>query len=592
MSLKEDVAFVRAGLRVKARIRGLKADAPLNLADALEASVDRFADRIAIRFEEETLTYAAFDARANRYARWALERGFGPGDVVALFMENRPDYLCVWYGLAKVGVATALVNSQLGGRSLAHCVGVAAARAAIVDGPLWPAFAEARSLLETPVEAWVSGGSGEGARDLDAALSGLSEARPDRRLRAGTRGRDLALYIYTSGTTGLPKAARITHLRMLQTMHCFAAAVDAGPEDVIYAPLPLYHTVGGVCAPGIALTTGGAVALRKSFSVSAFWPDVVRHRATLFQYIGELCRYLVNAPEHPDEARHRLRLVIGNGMRPDVWDRFQSRFRVPTVLEFYAATESNLTLFNFAGRPHAIGRAPPWMGKTVNLEIVRFDADAERPVRDARGRCVRCAPDEAGEAIAQIDPRKADKRFEGYSDGAATDAKILRDVFRPGDAWFRSGDLMRKDREGYVYFVDRVGDTFRWKSENVSTAEVAQALSAAPGVREVCVYGVAVPGQDGRAGMAAVVADDGFDPAAVFDLARRELPSYARPLFLRRVESLQATGTFKHKKAELVADGFDPGRIADPLWFDDPRAGARPLDAALAAEIASGAVRL
>jgi fatty-acyl-CoA synthase len=591
---RREARFLSGGLRTLARVRRLKPGAPANVADELEKSVDRFGTRPAILFDDERWTYGDMERRANRYARWALGLGLAPGDVVGLFMENRPDYLCVWFGLSKVGVATALINNQLTGRGLAHCINETGARHVIVDADLTDGWISAAGRLTQTVTAWRSGGGDIGFADLDLALAAESDLRPNPGIRAGVQAQDLALYIFTSGTTGLPKAARISHLRVLLTMHSFAAATGAGVNDVIYAPLPLYHTVGGVCAPGIVLTTGGAIALRRRFSASAFWSDCHRYGATLIQYIGELCRYLVNAPTHPDETRHSLRLAIGNGMRPDVWDRFQTRFGVPRILEFYGATESNLTLFNFDGGRHAVGRQPPYMRGAVNVALVRFDRDAEQPVRGPDGYCLRCDNDEVGEAIARIDPTKAQMRFEGYSDTAATSAKMLRDVFVPGDAWFRSGDLMRQDRLGYLYFVDRIGDTYRWKGENVSTNEVAQVLCSAPGVLEANVYGVETPCGNGRAGMAALIVDDRrFDAHRLRTILHAELPAYARPLFLRFPAAAEATGTFKQVKVTAVREGFDPRRITDPILFDDARSDAYiPLDTAIHDQIVEGTLRL
>lgn len=593
-ALGREVRFLRGGLRTLARVRRLKPGSRVNVADDLERAVDRHASRIAILFENERWTYADLEQRANRYATWAVDQGIDPGATVALFMENRPDYLAVWFGLAKVGIATALINTQLTGTGLAHCVATARADHIIVDAPLAEAWRSARSHVGAEVSAWLSGDVADDFGRLDEVLSEGSSGRPDRRLRAESRAEDLVLLIYTSGTTGLPKAARITHLRMLLTMHSFAAASGSTARDVIYAPLPLYHTVGGVCAPGIALTVGGAIALRRQFSASAFWSDCVRFEATLFQYIGELCRYLLNAAPQPDERRHRLRLAVGNGLRPDVWDRFQQRFAIPRILEFYGATESNLTLFNFDGGPHAIGRAPPYMKSAVNVSLIRFDPVAERPVREASGRCTPCVDEEIGEAIARIDPARAQMRFEGYSDAGATESKVLRDVFEPGDAWFRSGDLMRRDRLGYFYFVDRIGDTFRWKGENVSTTEVAEVIASVPGVFEVNVYGVEVPGCGGRAGMASLVVDEArFDPAEVREAVHGGLPGYARPLFLRLTRAMETTGTFKQKKAEAIREGFDPRTVGDALMFDDPRHRAYvSLSEAVHDEIVSGALRL
>jgi fatty-acyl-CoA synthase len=321
----------------------------------------------------------------------------------------------------------------------------------------------------------------------------------------------------------------------------------------------------------------------------------VRWDCTCFQYIGELCRYLINSPPHPQERAHHLRLACGNGLRSDVWPQFKERFGIPKIIEFYAATEGNVSLFNFEGKEGAVGRLPWWMAARFPTKIVRFDVERQQPIRDAQGFCIECAADEPGEVIGKImkDASKPGQRFEGYASAADTDKKILHDVFKKGDSWFRTGDLMRKDKNGYFYFIDRIGDTFRWKGENVATLEVAEAIAACPGVADVSVYGVAVPGHDGRAGMAAIVVGAGFDVQALHARLRERLPPYAVPLFIRILSALSLTETFKQKKHELVCDGFDPSRVADPLFFRDVAAGAyAPLDAALFTRIASGGVRV
>jgi fatty-acyl-CoA synthase len=338
----------------------------------------------------------------------------------------------------------------------------------------------------------------------------------------------------------------------------------------------MYHSVGGVVATGAMLVSGGSVVIRERFSASRFWDDVVATDCTVFQYIGELCRYLVNSPPHPRETAHRLRLSCGNGLRADVWGEFRRRFHIPRNLEFYAATEANFSLFNCEDEHGSIGRIPAFLSHRFSVELVKFDIEAGEPLRDASGRCVRCEADESGEAISRIGDRgtKGGSPFEGYTDRAASAKKVLRDVFQPGDAWFRSGDLMRKDARGFYYFVDRIGDTFRWKGENVSTAEIAEAVTACPGISEAVVYGVAVPGRDGRAGMAAIVTDAGFDFAALRRRLSAALPEYARPVFLRVRATLEITETFKQKKQNLLREGFDPAATSDPIYVDDRDAGA------------------
>jgi fatty-acyl-CoA synthase len=363
----------------------------------------------------------------------------------------------------------------------------------------------------------------------------------------------------------------------------------------MYNCLPMYHSVGGVLATGAVLVGGGSVAIRDRFSARDFWNDVVGFDCTLFQYIGELCRYLLQTQPSHRETEHRIRLCCGNGLRPEVWEAFKARFRIPRIFEFYASTEGNVSLFNAEGRPGAIGRNPPYLANRSSFALVKFDLEKEAPLRDAQGRCLRCAADEAGEAIGRIGAGRADigSRFEGYTSAQASSEKILRDVFEPGDAWFRTGDLMRRDADGYYHFIDRIGDTYRWKGENVSTTEVAGAICEFPGVADAAVYGVAVPGADGRAGMAALVAGAAFDLAAFrLHLAAR-LPAYARPLFLRLRGAIEVTSTFKHAKRELAQQGFDPAGTSDALYLDDPQRRAFvPLDAALYERIRNGGQRL
>ena len=557
----------------------------------------RFGDAPALLSNAECLSFAALAARARRYSRWALAHGLGPGDCVALLMPNRPDYVAAWVGLSRVGCVVALLNVNLVGASLAHCIAVARPRLIIVDAVLAEVYAAARSHLEVSPRCWQVGGEGaglEGAR-LDLALDALDDG-PLREAEQRPVGiADPALYIYTSGTTGLPKAARVSHRRILMWSFWFAGLIGTTPQDRMYNCLPLYHSVGGIVAVGSALVGGGSVVIADKFSASRFWSDIRRWDCSLVQYIGELCRYLVAAPPTAADREHRLRLACGNGLRADVWPAFQTRFGIPQVLEFYAATEGNFSLFNVEGEPGAIGRIPPFLAHRFPAAIVRFDHDRGEPVRGPDGLCRRCARDEPGEAIGLIADGRADHGgdFEGYSDPDETERKVLRDVFRPGDRWFRTGDLMRIDARGFYYFVDRVGDTFRWKGENVATAEVAAALLACPGVIEANVYGVAVPGADGRAGMAAIATDERFSLVAFRAHVVRHLPTYARPLILRLQREIAVTETFKHKKAPLAREGFDPERIADPLFFDDARSQAFVrLDADLHARLLAGEIRL
>ena len=563
--------------------------------DVIEALAARWGDKPAVLSDRERFSFVGLAERANRYARWALGEGLRPGDVVALLMPNRPDYLAAWIGLGRVGIVTALLNTNLVGRSLAHCVSAATARRAIVDVALVPAWLDAATHLEEAPTLWVHGEATDQGPRLEDALAALEGGAIPAADRPAVSTRDRALLIYTSGTTGLPKAAFVSHHRVMMWSHWFAGMVDAGPDDRMYDCLPLYHSVGGVVATGAPLVGGGSVVIAERFSARSFWDDVARWDCTLVQYIGELCRYLLKAPEGASDRAHRVRLACGNGLRGDVWEAFQERFGLPRVLEFYAATEGNFSLYNVEGRPGAIGRIPSFMAARFSAAVVRHDVEAGVPARGPDGLCIRCAPGEPGEAIGRIEPGEVARagRFEGYTTGRDTDAKVLRDVFKAGDAWFRTGDLMRLDRQGTFFFVDRIGDTFRWKGENVATTEVAEALMAVPGVEEATVYGVPVPGADGKAGMAALTVSDAFDLGALPARMAQALPAYARPVFLRVVGSLAVTETFKQKKAVLVAEGFNPTVVGDPLFAaTGPEGRYEPLDPALHARIATGTARL
>lgn len=588
-----ELRYLRGLIRALLRVRSVSADSNWLPCDDVEAAVDAHRDRPALIFEGKTLTYAEFDALSNRYANWARGRGMKRGEAIALFMQNRAEYLPIWLGLSKVGITTALINNQIMGAGLAHCLNLAGASHIIVDAECAPMLEAVRDQLARPMTEWIVGGGASRAdRDLDRTLKGVSALRPDRAFsRAGVTGKDTALYIYTSGTTGLPKAAKVTHMRAQMYMRGFAASTEAKPEDRIYITLPLYHATGGLCATGAALLNGAAIILKRKFSATSFWDDVLTERATMFVYIGELCRYLVNQAERPEERMHKLRLAFGNGLRKDIWTEMVRRFRIPRVLEFYGATEGNVSIINFDGKPGAVGRVAPYVRSKFNVRLVKLENDGDQPMRGADGLCVECRPGEIGECLGQIGS-DARMSYAGYADKAASSSKVLHNVFKKGDAWFRTGDLMRQDDEGYFYFVDRMGDTFRWKGENVSTTEVANQLERAPGVLEANVYGVEAPGQEGRAGMAALVVDETFDVTAFQAYVDEALPSYARPVFLRIGPAVEATGTFKQRKMDLVQAGFDPAKTKSQIWVRQLDKGYVRVRPAMYAKICEGLVRI
>jgi fatty-acyl-CoA synthase len=593
--ITREFKFLRGLGRTLWAVRKIAPDSDVLVCDDFEQAVGRFAEHTALIFEGERYTYRQLDALANRFAAWADAQGITPGDSVAVLLPNCAEYIPAWVGLGKVGAAAALINSNLTGAALAHCLSISGASHVITDSEGIAAIATIRAGLARPLTYWVTdaeGALGEDQKPLSLKAPKLAPERPSRERRANIKAKDVALYIYTSGTTGMPKAAKITHMRAQLYMRAFAGATAADGEDKVYIALPLYHSTGGLCGVGAALLNGATLVLRRKFSATHFWDDVADNDCTIFVYIGELCRYLVNQPPHPKERAHRLRLAFGNGLRPDVWSEFQERFNVPDILEFYGSTEGNVSMFNFDGQPGAIGRVPPYLRNNFAVRLVKFDIDAEAPVRGPDGLCSLAETGEIGEAIGLI-KNDARHNYTGYADKAASERKILRDVFEPGDAWFRTGDLMRQDEAGYFYFVDRIGDTFRWKGENVSTTEVAEVIGRYPGVDEVNVYGVKVDGVDGRAGMAAITPGEGFKLDGLRDYLARELPAYAHPIFLRLQPAIETTGTFKYRKVDLVREGFDPAKIEQALYFDEPGApGYVRITPDLYAKIQSGAFRL
>ncbi|WP_298163615.1 long-chain-acyl-CoA synthetase [Brevundimonas sp.] len=575
-NIRRDLKFAAGLRRLLKRIKPIALDSNVLVCDDFEEAVDKFSENIALQDEHRSLTYRDLDGMANRYAHWARSRNLRRTDVIGLVMTNRAEYIAAWMGFSKAGIATALINTNLTGQALAHCLNIAGVAVVVADEETWRNCEEARPFVSRTMMLWVLGlkdaDEVSERRGLDNAVRSGSSVRPNRAIRDGITNRDTALYIYTSGTTGMPKAARIHHARARTYMRAFAGCTESTPTDRILNVLPLYHSTGGLVGVGPALLNGGRLILRRKFSASSFWNDVNASGATMFVYIGELCRYLVNCPPQDNERGHRIRLAFGNGLRPDVWPDFQSRFAIPQILEFYGSTEGNVSLFNFDGKQGAIGRVPRFLKKQINIRLVAFDVDSEQPIRNASGLVSEASVGEIGEAIGKIsDDIRHD--FSGYADKAASEKKILTDVFVRGDRWFRTGDLMRQDSEGYFYFVDRIGDTFRWKGENVSTAEVEQRLVDAPGVKEVIAYGVPVPGAEGKAGMVTLVVEGRFSARDFAAWADEQLPPYARPVFIRLAKTIETTGTFKYRKVDLVADGFNPEKIDGQVYVRGGKSG-------------------
>ena len=562
-----------ASAAAKAWQRALEMTAPIGRDPALilplviDAVAERFGSSPALLSETETLSYRDLAALSKRYAGWALNHGVGKGDVVALMMPNCPQYLAIWLGIVRVGGVVALVNTNLVGAALRHSFETVSPKHIIVGRALLDAIAVIRPDLAQDARIWAHGGGGHGFPRIESALAEPSE-RDDAAYSPPALD-DRALYIYTSGTTGLPKAAEVSHCRLMQWSHWFAGMMERGPSDRMYNCLPMYHSIGGVVAIGAPLVAGGSVVIRERFSASRFWDDVAERDCTLFQYIGELCRYLVNSAAA--SARDGASAAAGlrqRAARRCLGGDSSAASHIPRILEFYAATEGNFSLYNCEGKPGAIGRIPPFLAHRFPVALIKFDVD------DRRSRCA--VPTGFAFAARRTNPARRSARsptgagrFEGYTDAEARRRKMLRNVFAEGDAWFRTGDLMRRDRAGYFYFVDRVGDTFRWKGENVSTGEVEEVIAACPwrhrgrGLRRRCPRrrGPRRHGGDRsgrRVRSRACCAGTRRAPAG---LRAAGVPAPAR--------WDRATGTFKPQKQALAAQGYDPAATGDALYFDD-----------------------
>ena len=544
------------------------------VGDRIEERAASHPDRIFLFSEDRRVTYGEFNEAANRVAHAAREAGLRRGDTAALLMQNRPEFLSSWAGLAKLGVTTALLNTHARGDPLRHALAETGARVLLAGGEC---LANAASLGDGNWRLLVHRDAAEpvdlpaGAADWTGTLARMPDENPDRAVRAGLVAGDDLFHIFTSGTTGLPKAARLSHMRYLGVGDGMSAVAGYGPEDVIYCVLPLYHGAGGMVVVSCALSQGAAVALRRSFSASRFWDDVRRYGVTGFQYVGEICRYLLSQPASDRDRDHGLRVMMGAGLGADIWEDFQRRFGVERILEGWSSTEANTSLINLDNRVGSCGRIP--FANLHNGRLVRYDVEAGAHPRDAQGRMIECEAGEVGEFIGMIPdlPDSGAGRFEGYTSAEATERKILRGVFTEGDAWYRSGDLLRRDEDDYFYFVDRIGDSYRWKSENVSTQEVAEAVGGFPGLEVANVYGVKVPGHEGRAGMAALVfrRPEGFDGRAFFTYTATRLPGYAAPVFVRLSREADITATFKLRKIDLQREGYAPRTVADPLYVRD-----------------------
>ncbi|XP_051268259.1 long-chain fatty acid transport protein 6 isoform X1 [Dicentrarchus labrax] len=529
-------------------------------------------DKPFVIFNGSIHTYRDVDRRSNRLANVFLERAnLRKGDCVALLMSNEPDFLCVWFGLAKVGCSVAFLNTNIKPKSLLHCFNCCGAKTLIVGSDLVECLdGILTTLLEDNIQVWAMKSQSE--RTEVHTLLDKIDAASDQPvlavLRTTTSLKSPTLYIFTSGTTGLPKAAVITHLQSLKAAAGFWA-FGATKDDVMYIPLPLYHSAASLIGIGGTIELGATCILKKKFSASQFWNDCRKHDVTVFQYIGELCRYLCNQPKTEVDKVHKVRMGVGNGLRQDVWREFQNRFGNIKMCEVYGSTEGNLCFMNHIGKIGTVGRSNSIYRLLFKYDLVKYDMMKDELVKDQNGFCQRVKKGETGLLLSKV---SATSPFFGYAGSKQlTEKKLMRNVFVKGDAYFNTGDLMAEDQEGFICFRDRVGDTFRWKGENVATTEVTETLGLVEFIQEVNVYGVEIPGHEGRAGMAAIIVRPGltFDGKKLFEHVLRDLPAYARPLFIRLQEVMEMTSTFKQQKFQLVQSGFNPSTISDPLYVLD-----------------------
>ncbi|XP_026532935.1 very long-chain acyl-CoA synthetase isoform X1 [Notechis scutatus] len=547
---------------------------PRTLLEVFRQRARRAPDKPLLLFRDEVYTYEQVERRSNQVARALREHaGLRQGDGVALYLGNQPAYLWVWLGCAKLGCALACLNCNIRGRSLVHSFQASGAKVLLADPDLKASIEDILPTLkqENVLVYFLSRTSDtEGVDSFLDKIDAASDESVPVSWRSDVTFKSPAMYIYTSGTTGLPKAAMITHLRILLACGLITLS-GVTSEDVIYTTLPLYHSSALLLGVNGCIMQGATLVLRSKFSASQFWDDCRKYKVTVIQYIGEVLRYLCHVPKKDNDQNHMVKLAVGNGLRADIWREFIRRFGGMRIFEFYAATEANVGFANYSGKIGAVGRLNYFHKKIVQYELIKYDVDKDEPVRDENGYCIKVSKGEVGLLVCKITQLAP---FSGYAGSKSlTEKKKLRNVFQNGDVYFNSGDLLMIDRDNFIYFHDRVGDTFRWKGENVATTEVADILGLINFIQEVNVYGVSVPGHEGRIGMASIRLADGceFNGEILYKHVTDYLPLYSRPYFVRIQDALEVTGTFKYRKVQLAQEGFNPAVVKDALYFGDDK---------------------
>ncbi len=539
----------------------------LSLGKIIEQAAHKHPNNIFIRFEGKTITYKAFNDYSNKFANYLIMQGVSKGDVVSLLFDNRPEFLIAAVAVVKTGAIASLLNPSQRGQVLLHSINLVKTKAILVGEELTEHFNEVRD--ETQIDSQLCyfvadqdlrsefKPCPDGFVDIAKESNGFTHKVP-KQLEQVHRF-DSCFYIYTSGTTGMPKASVTNHERWLSAYAGLGhALVQLNEKDVFYCALPFYHATAMLVCWGSIIAGGSSFVLKRKFSVSEFWTDVKKHNVTAFGYVGELCRYLLNQEPSPQDKEHNIRLVLGNGLRPSAWKAFKERFGIKRVIEFYAASEGNVGFVNIFNLDNTIG-----MG-SHNLAVVKFDKEEEKPLLNEDGYMIKVDKGEAGLLLGKI---SSVTPFPGYTDKNQTQKAIFNDVFEQGDQWFNTGDMVRGIGWHHYQFVDRLGDTFRWKGENVSTTELENICMQFPGIEDCTAYGVQIPETNGRAGMICISTQQQKpDLDELLTYFKLNLPSYAIPRFIRFKTTLETTGTFKHKKSELKEDAFQINRVNDPLY--------------------------
>lgn len=546
-----------------------------SLAHSFEQSVEKYKNKDFIFFEDETWTYSEINNTANILAHKLIEDGISHGDKVILFMENRPSYVSTILALNKIGAIGVLINTSLKGEPLIHCINSSNSKKCIFGAELSGSLEGVLSSINITAKSdiyWVqdlpNGNCPEWATDINKILDlsktdNLSETN-------NVTAKDIAFYIFTSGTTGVPKAALFPNVKIVaSSTNITRGGYRMNSEDCLYNCLPLYHSTGmmlGLCA---CIHVGASTFIKRKFSASSFWKEVKKYNTTAFIYVGELCRYLSLQDPVDEEKDNPITKMVGNGLRPDLWDCFRNRFCVDRICEIYGASEGNGFFMNLLNKDQTIGMT------NNKIELLEYDIGENKLKKDIDGNFIRVKENQPGLALVEIGPNAI---FNGYTDKKASDEKIFRNVFNDGDSWFNTGDILKTMDVGFALgrkhyqFVDRVGDTFRWKSENVSTNEVAEILNLFNQVNMANVYGVKIPKSEGRAGMVAFNCElKEFKWSDFSKFVAEKLPKYAQPIFIRIIKELETTGTFKLKKNDLREEAYHLDKIkGDQIYIKKP----------------------